>query len=560
MTIFSHKKQTLIGLGHVFKVVLVSLFLGLFTTPARAIDPSAVTGFDTYAIGIVKAYVAALAYMPSGWSDGMTKRFSAWAYDSAGHSGYALYVAQMYGASTVLNSAGAWRTAGKVYDNTYLNSCPGSTVDNCDSNNHIDACYLTNWTRGNVLQGTVCSNNQFQGCLDVGPQYVSSVGCPSSAMSALCIYGEQYRTWTSGKDWKKYTGYIGDVAGGSAITYYYLPTCSVTASELSSSWQVLPLPSAYLTDMADVVNTMNSALSNPDIKAQDLMSITAAKGAIASGFAVVQSTAIIPDGTAPALCDLLGTCTSPVTPSSSPYIIGGTSVSVSVVVNVDLSSTNAKLDSLIALATAAAPDTNQNYQSYFSTGTHWSAWQDFQTTMGSSSPVSAMLSVLVPTSSDTWRPCFDFAGFWSGYWASAKPHVTEVCLTQFPGWETFVSLLRKVLLFTAFAAGVWGLIELEGRIKWWAKMSLFSQLGKIALFGVVGTAMISLNGVLYHILLGMISGWIASITSSFDMTLPTQLIQMANYCGVVTALNVYLAFLGWKWQMQVFLSFWGLLN
>ena len=555
------KNGSQIGRPARFVVALVCLYLGLCASSVSASSPSDMPGFDSYALGIAHAYAVALAYVPSKWSDGMTKTFSAWAYDSAGHSGYALYVAKIYAASSVLNTPGTWANSGHVLDSSYNTNCVTTQytthVAQCDPYNYIDGCGGSQWTQGNTLQGTVCSQYGYVNCQGFSPSYAEGNTC-TMKLTGLCIYGQAYHDWATGKQFQSGMGYSNNInlGGGFGGSYYYNPGCDVMIQEQTTYFTGLPLSSEAQLAMVDVVATMNQALGNDNLLPSDRSEMQQAKGAIASGFEVDSDT-LVPPEVVPPVCDVLGNCETPVS-SSAPYSVGGTSVTVNV--NIDLSSTNAKLDTLISIASASAADDEYRYVGYFSTSTLWPAWLDFSATMGSSSPVTGLVQMLVPTSSDTWRPCFEFSGLWSGMWRSARPQVTEVCLTQFAGWETFVSLLKKVLLFTAFAAGVWGLIELEGRIKWWAKVSIFSQLGKVALFGAVGTAMVSLNGVLYHILLGMITGWISSITTAYDLTLPTQIIQMANYCGVFTALNVYLAFLGWKWQMQVFLSFWGLLN
>jgi len=161
------------------------------------------------------------------------------------------------------------------------------------------------------------------------------------------------------------------------------------------------------------------------------------------------------------------------------WIGGDTSTSIvtntynygsTITLNVDLSTTNVLLSSISAqiaalnFSSGAADSRVYDFlaSSGFtqSSGSVFASFTDFQATI-SSFPIMALMNQLIPTSSDTWRPCFDTAFLWSGIWENSAPAGTikEVCLDVFTGWNILVTIIRFAIMLGVF---VWGIKYIWG--------------------------------------------------------------------------------------------------
>lgn len=248
--------------------------------------------------------------------------------------------------------------------------------------------------------------------------------------------------------------------------------------------------------------------------------------------------------------------------------------STTVNINIDLSTTNAILEGIrgytghidsntsetnIWLSSISSQLNNLSFglstsTILTSTAQYWGEWTNFSNQY--SSMAVSLFSPLIPTSSDTWRPCFDMSGLWSGFWSGSRPSgkSSEICLSDFSGWNTFMNLIRAMfmLIFAFYGMyGIWQTIS-EARLPGLANSAEFGL--SMAALVVLAAAVLGFSYFVYSYL----SSSLVELINSLAVYTPTgTILQMMNYCGMTQALSMFLSLLQARWNILLFLNFWG---
>lgn len=263
-----------------------------------------------------------------------------------------------------------------------------------------------------------------------------------------------------------------------------------------------------------------------------------------------------------------------VAPSPSIYYPAGPPIeppapvfpSTGVVVNVDLST--------VTVAIHGVRDTinkwgDKFYDLFTSSGgveTSTSAnWSDYESLVQISSGITgSIFSYFVPTSTAEWSPCFDMSGLWSGYFAGKKPDGSTgvFCLSDFSGWSTFMTLLRMFLMLSCLFIGLQGIWD---AVCQWRFPTISGILTRVALT-LVAVGTFGLASWAYGIIIGLVFLAIGNISAvalawygytSINSNLI--FVQMFNYTGLTPAITAYLACLSVRWNILLFLNFFGMI-
>lgn len=433
------KNSSLIGRHLICLGLLVSL-----SVPSFALTPMQLTNYSWYAQRAYNAYARALRILPTSWSCSTQRKLALYVYDTEGHSAYAVSSADT---CQIPSSVGATDFYHAEYQNSAVQNPSCGALGYCD--------------RVDWVKGTNPTATQYSSCY-AGVQYpdsppvVSNCNFPTFRPSCIQI--------ASGFTANAYR--ISDYTFTEQyyfITFWYAPGCNVRAYSLEGTF--FPAPTfSNLEDTALVRSAIQAAKNDcQDMKGLpcqlmkgDEALFDEALNTIDNGISVSTG---VPDYHA-------------IPPSDpAPYVPPDVVVNVpTATVNVNIVfSTSEIVNQLIGISSGV----NGIYNFFTSTLTAGpevstipitTAFDDFQNRISSLPIVSLMYNIL-PTSTETWRPCFDVTGFWAGYFEGSRPASSmieengEFCFTAFPWWDNMILLVRFLLQLGVFIWGVryiWG--------------------------------------------------------------------------------------------------------
>lgn len=243
----------------------------------------------------------------------------------------------------------------------------------------------------------------------------------------------------------------------------------------------------------------------------------------------------------------------------------GVIVNTSVTVNV---STGEIVDKLTEISSVTSSiysrliSTAPLFNTYIDTAATWGQWLDFKTEF-SSAPLP-LLGLIIPVSTQTWVPCFDLSGFWSGYWAGSLPEgkTGTFCLTDFSGWNTFIDLLKCSFSLMILLWGIFEFWDLLKEIRVPGVSGGWKAVGYVAAAGMVAFSYFIYQyaaGVLVYAA-GLYANCVGACAGLGSLTSPSELVLMMNYLGVTNVFALMLTVIQAKWNFMLFLNFWGALR
>jgi len=430
---------SLSGQGKVFKVVLVSLYLIFSSVQVRASwTPEQLSGSNAAIKFVFNTYVRALSILPNWASYPIQKTVGIFVQDVNGNSAWAVYNAT---ATPNLPCGGGYSMTPLIYGEVENASC-----------NLTGPCNKISYTKGhNYLPEPVYSISD--------TKYINGAGCylvEDNPIVNLPRYSDIcYQTGWNATGYHISSCYEVDYSTWSfySNTYWYTVSGSPGAGYLGEGTILLQLPPAYINNIKEVRDTLQAAYNfqqsenvsfpNPDTDDEAVAiqiidnGITISTG-IPPGFA--EPPWIYYPSTPTVTIDLSGVESRLDTANS--YL---RAISTSSGGGVDLSSTNAILNNIYGfISSTATPNID--------TSTLMGQFSSFVSSI-TTNFTATLQDLIIPNSTDTWRPCFSF-DFSSVEIQGHALSSSEFCLDSIPNWNNFMILFRVLLNIGVL---IWGI-------------------------------------------------------------------------------------------------------
>ena len=535
--------------------LLIIIMLTLAPVRAFSLTPEDVAGFGDAAHFLLNTYARLLPYMPAGASQSLQADLGIYAYDPNGNSVYGNVKLTVGIGNTTIADSSLYVLSPYVFG--AQGSCPGQSMG-FDGLNENKTCYENPYTRGyqGSISGSVsCVQNAYNRSND------SQYNTTCSTLRLSCITGGYGKNWTQtclqDSSWCSIHNCNFSCAsivslGGKQDILWVIPNCGPSVPNGSElRWRDIPLPSDVLTGTAQMFKVFNNGVSDPDVFPADRADAQTALGILSNGVGVASS--VIPQGTVEPPCTVWDCHDGTITGGGGGIVITTSIVmgsTITVNVNVSTAEIVGRLDTLIQISSSIAnPDVE------ISTGKYWNQWLDFSNQY--STAPTGWFNSMIPNSTTTWTPCFNFASLWSVQFAGSKPPnaSAQVCLTQFPNWDLVLALIKGISLLT---------------VALWGSFTFWTLIRETRLPGVAGALELSVSALLVaaslvfaatvYIAMNAIFLYLTSTMLTAMGGIPHYVFEVATYFGITAALSLGMSILSAQWNFLLFMNFWGALR